>query len=127
MKHDPAFVKLVEGQRKHVKEVTVSDVVAKQKAGENFVLIDVREDHEWEKGHIPGAIHMGRGIIERDIGSRSIQPDETVILYCGGGYRSILSAANLQLMGYSNTFSMDGGYRGWREAGLPIVEGETDD
>ncbi|MCS7045598.1 MAG: rhodanese-like domain-containing protein, partial [Gemmataceae bacterium] len=92
---------------------------------EPFVLIDVREDHEWAKGHIPGAIHLGKGIIERDIEARVPDPTTPLVLYCGGGYRSALAADNLQKMGYVNVLSMDGGWRAWKELGLPTVVDEA--
>src|SRR5690606_24241795 len=92
--------------------------------GDTFKLVDVREDHEWAKGHIPGAVHLGRGIIERDIERIFPDPDTEIVLYCGGGYRSALVADNLQKMGYTNVASMDGGWRGWLEAGFDI-EGQA--
>jgi rhodanese-related sulfurtransferase len=88
-------------------------------AGEQFLLVDVREDNEWQRGHIPGAVHMGRGIIERDIEEAVPDHAAKLVLYCGGGFRSALAADNLQKMGYTNVISMDGGWRGWNEAGLP--------
>jgi len=91
-------------------------------AGEKFLLVDVREDNEWAKGHLPGAVHLGRGIIERDIEQRVPDTNAKLILYCGGGFRSALAAENLQKMGYSNVESMDGGWKGWLEAGLPIAK-----
>jgi rhodanese-related sulfurtransferase len=81
----------------------------------------VREDHEWNQGHAPGALHLGKGIIERDIEQQIPDPQAPIVLYCGGGFRSALAAHNLQLMGYTNVVSMDGGFRGWKEAGLPVV------
>jgi rhodanese-related sulfurtransferase len=96
-------------------------VKAKLDRGERFHLIDVREDHEWTAGRLPGAAHLGKGIIERDVETRYPDPAAEMVLYCGGGFRSALAADALQKMGYTNVWSMDGGYRGWREAGLPTV------
>ena len=120
MKHSPGFQKLAEAAKARVHEVTVDDVKPRLDRGEKFHLIDGREDHEWEQGHLPGATHLGRGIIERDI--EKLYPDfaTELVLYCGGGYRSAMAADNLQQMGYSNVKSMDGGFRAWKEAGFPI-------
>jgi len=119
MQHSPQFLKLVNDAKTRVKETNVADVKRRMGSGENFLLVDVREDHEWVKGHLPGAVHMGRGIIERDIETHVPDTGAKVILYCGGGFRSALVADNLQKMGYTNVESMDGGWRGWSEAGLP--------
>ncbi|SRR5690606_28558535 len=119
-KHSPAFLKIVDDARTRIRELTINDVRQKLDNGEQFYLIDVREDHEWAKGHLPGAMHLGKGIIERDIETTIPQKDAPIVLYCGGGYRSALAADNLQKMGYTNVWSMDGGYRGWTEQGLPI-------
>jgi len=102
------------------KEITIEEVKRKLEAGEEFLFIDIREDHEWDAGRAAGAIHLGRGIIERDIHNLASDADSEIVLYCGGGYRSALSADNLQKMGYTNVLSMAGGWRGWTEAGLPI-------
>jgi len=99
----------------------VADVKRRSDAGEKFLIVDVREDNEWAKGHLPGAIHLGRGIIERDIEQRVPDTNAKLILYCGGGFRSALVADSLQKMGYHNVESMDGGWKGWLEAGLPIA------
>jgi len=123
MVHSPQFLKLVNDAKKKVKETNVADVQRRADAGEQFVLVDVREDNEWANGHIPGAIHLGKGIIERDIEQVVPETSATLILYCGGGFRSALVADNLQKMGYSNVESMDGGWRGWTSAGLPIAKG----
>ncbi len=121
MKHNPQFVELVEEAKTRVKECMVDDVKSRiDKGDSSFLLIDVREDHEWERGHIPGALHLGKGIIERDIHKVAEDPNQEVILYCGGGFRSALAADNLQKMGYSNVISMDGGFRGWNESGYPV-------
>jgi len=119
MQHSPQFLKLVNDAKTRVKETNVSEVKRRMGSGEKFLLVDVREDHEWAKGHLPGAVHMGRGIIERDIETHMPDTGAKMILYCGGGFRSALVADNLQKMGYTNVESMDGGWRGWTEAGLP--------
>jgi rhodanese-related sulfurtransferase len=119
MQHSPQFLKLVNDAKTRVKETNVAEVKRRMGSGEKFLLVDVREDHEWAKGHLPGAVHMGRGIIERDIETHVPDTDAKLILYCGGGFRSALVADNLQKMGYTNVESMDGGWRGWNEAGLP--------
>jgi len=119
MAHSSQFLKLVQEAKKHVKETNVPDVKRRSDAGEKFLLVDVREDHEWANGHLPGAVHLGRGIIERDIEQRVPDPNAKLILYCGGGFRSALVAENLQKMGYTNVESMDGGWKAWLEAGLP--------
>jgi rhodanese-related sulfurtransferase len=121
MKHSPRFLDLVSEIRKTVRETNVSEVRDRLANGDrSFTLVDVREDHEWTAGHIPGAIHLGRGILERDIEARFPDPASPLVLYCGGGYRSALAAFNLQKMGYTNVLSMDGGFRGWTEAGAPV-------
>jgi len=119
MQHSPQFLKLVNDAKTRVKETNVADVKRRMGSGEKFLLVDVREDHEWAKGHLPGAVHMGRGIIERDIETHVPDTGAKMILYCGGGFRSALVADNLQKMGYTDVESMDGGWRGWNEAGLP--------
>ena len=98
----------------------MDDVKARLDRGEKFLLVDVREESEYAKDHLPGAIHLGKGIIERDIEERVPQLNAPLILYCGGGYRSALAADNLQKMGYTNVLSMDGGIRGWREKQFPL-------
>jgi len=119
MAHAAKFLALVNDAKKRVKETNVEDVKRRMDAGEKFVLVDVREESEWAAGHLPGAIHLGKGIIERDIELRVPDSGAKLILYCGGGYRSALSADNLQKMGYTNVESMDGGWKGWIGAGLP--------
>ncbi len=123
--HGERFVQLVDQARQRVRECRVEDVHNRQAAGESLLLIDVREDHEWAAGHLPGATHLGKGIIERDIEEHV--PDRTteMVLYCGGGYRSALAADALQQMGYTNVISMDGGFRGWKEAGYSIITEDT--
>lgn len=122
MKHSPQFLKLVNEAKTRVKETNVPDVKRRMDGGEKFLLVDVREDSEWAKGHLPGAVHLGKGIIERDIETQVPDTSAKIILYCGGGFRSALVADNLQKMGYSNVESMDGGWRGWTGAGLPTVK-----
>jgi rhodanese-related sulfurtransferase len=122
MAHSAQFLKLVQDAKKNVKETNVADVKRRRDAGEKFLLVDVREDNEWAKGHLPGAVHLGKGIIERDIEQQVPDTGAKLILYCGGGFRSALAAENLQKMGYTNVESMDGGWRGWVEAGLPTAK-----
>jgi rhodanese-related sulfurtransferase len=119
MEHSPGFLKLVDGARGRVRETTPEEVQKRQKAGESFHLVDVREDNEWQKGHASGAIHLGKGIIERDIEKAIPDHDAEIVLYCGGGYRSALAADALQQMGYRNVISMDGGWKRWRELDYP--------
>jgi rhodanese-related sulfurtransferase len=119
MAHASQFLKLVQDAKKRIKETNVSDVKRRLDAGEELLLVDVREDNEWAKGHLPGAIHLGKGIIERDIEQRVPDTGAKLILYCGGGFRSAIAAENLQKMGYTNVESMDGGWKGWLDAGLP--------
>ena len=119
MAHSAKFLAIVDDARSRVKECQIDDVRKMREAGEAFVLVDVREESEFAKGHLPGAMHLGKGVIERDAEARLPDPEATIVLYCGGGYRSALAADNLQKMGYTNVISMDGGYRGWTEAGLP--------
>lgn len=121
MAHAPQFLKLVNEAKKRIKETNVTEVKRRMDAGERFVLLDVREDNEWARGHIPGAFHLSKGVIERDIEQRVADTSTKLILYCGGGFRSALSAENLQKMGYTNVESMDGGWKGWVDAGLPTA------
>lgn len=121
MVHSPQFLKLVQDAKKRVKETNVPELKRRVDAGEKLILVDVREDNEWAKGHLPGAVHMGRGVIERDIEKSVPDTGAKLVLYCGGGFRSVLVADNLQKMGYTNVESMDGGWRGWNEACLPTV------
>lgn len=122
MAHSAQFLKLVQDAKKRVKETDVADVKKRMDAGEKFILVDVREDNEWASGHLPGAVHLGKGIIERDIEQRVPDTTAKVILYCGGGFRSALAGDNLQKMGYTNVESMDGGWKGWVQAGLPTAK-----
>ena len=123
MAHGEKFLALVNDTKKRIKETNVADVKRWMDAGEKFVLVDVREESEWAQGHLPGAIHLGKGIIERDIEQRVPDTGAKVVLYCGGGFRSAIAADNLQKMGYKNVESMDGGWRGWTGAGLPTQKG----
>lgn len=117
MKHAPRFLQLVDSVRQQVQECSVQDVVDRRASGDSFLLVDVREESEFAAAHIPGAIHLGKGVIERDIEGKISDSAAPVVLYCGGGYRSALAAFNLQQMGYTNVISMDGGFREWKEAG----------
>ena len=119
MKHSPGFLKLVGDAKRNIRETTVSAVAERQKRGDKFHFVDIREDDEWRGGRAHGAIHIGKGVIERDIETKIPNHDDEIILYCGGGFRSALAAEALQKMGYTNVVSMDGGIRGWRAAGLP--------
>jgi rhodanese-related sulfurtransferase len=119
-KHTPAFLKIVDDARARVRECNVDDVKKKLDRGEKFHLVDVREDSEWAAGHLPQAEHIGKGVIERDIETKIPDTKAEIVLYCGGGFRSAMAADNLQKMGYTNVISMDGGFRGWKDAGLPI-------
>lgn len=120
--HAPGFLKLVQDARSRVKECTVADVSGRLAAGEVFTLVDVREESEFAAGHIPGAVHIGKGVIERDIEAKVPDPATPLVLYCGGGFRSALAADVLQQMGYTHVVSMDGGWRGWTDAGLPVAK-----
>jgi len=123
MAHAARFLALVNDAKKRVKETNVADMKGRMDAGEKIVLVDVREESEWAQGHLPGAIHLGKGIIERDIEQRVPDTNAKIVLYCGGGFRSALTADNLQKMGYTNVESMDGGWKGWIGAGLPTQKG----
>ena len=122
MAHAQQFLKLVSEAKARVKETNVRDVKRRMDGGEKFVLVDVREESEWARGHIAGAVYLGKGVIERDAEQRFPDPSTKLILYCGGGFRSALAADNLQKMGYKNVESMDGGWKGWIEAGLPVAK-----
>jgi rhodanese-related sulfurtransferase len=122
MKHAPAFLKIVTDAKSRVKETTVDEIKRRLDGDDKFTLIDVREESEFAKDHLPGAIHLGKGIIERDIEARVPDPRTELVLYCGGGFRSALAADNLQKMGYTNVLSMDGGIREWREKNYPLVK-----
>jgi rhodanese-related sulfurtransferase len=118
--HSPRFLKIAEEAKRQVREITAHDVAAKQRAGERFHLIDVREDHEWAAGHLPHATHLGRGILERDIEKAVPDERDPIVLYCGGGYRSAMAAVNLARMGYANVLSLAGGFSAWEEAGFAV-------
>jgi rhodanese-related sulfurtransferase len=119
-RHSTAFLVLVDEARPRVTEINRSEYGERLMRREHHVLIDVREDHEWARGRLPGALHLGRGILERDIESVVADRDTPIVLYCGGGYRTILACDSLQKMGYRNVVSLAGGFRGWQHAGLPI-------
>ena len=120
MEHSEGFLKLVNAAKSRVRETTPEQVREKQEAKESFHFVDVREDSEWQKGHAAGAVHLGKGIIERDIEKAVPDHNAEIILYCGGGYRSALAADALQQMGYTRVISMDGGWTRWRELGYPV-------
>jgi rhodanese-related sulfurtransferase len=123
MQHSPGFLAIVDDAKARVRQCSIADVKARLDRGERFQLVDVREDGEWAMERIPGARHIGRGVLERDV--ERLIPDKRapIVLYCGGGFRSALSADNLQKMGYTEVVSMDGGMRAWREADYPIETG----
>jgi rhodanese-related sulfurtransferase len=120
MEHSPAFLKLVDDAKERVSHLGIADAHARIEKDPSIRLIDIREDREWALGHIAGATHMGKGIIERDIEKAVPDKGAEIILYCGGGYRSVLSAEALGKMGYTNVHSIDGGWREWVAAGLPV-------
>lgn len=120
--HSPGFLKIVEDAKKRIRETTIDDVKAKLDRDDKFLLVDVREESEYAADHLPGAIHLGKGIIERDVEARVPDHNAPLVLYCGGGFRSALAADNLQKMGYTNVLSMDGGVRGWRERGFRLTK-----
>jgi rhodanese-related sulfurtransferase len=120
MKHSEGFLKVVNDAKSRIREVTVAETQARMNKDPDVKLIDVREDHEWEAAHAAGAIHLGKGIIERDIENTVSDKSTEMILYCGGGYRSALAADVLQRMGYTNVFSMAGGWKAWKEAGAHV-------
>lgn len=118
--HPPRFLKIVDDAKTRVRQTTVDEIKARLDRHDKFVLVDVREDREYDADHIPGAVHLGKGIIERDIEGKYADLNTPLVLYCGGGFRSALAADNLQKMGYSNVISMDGGIREWREKKYPL-------
>lgn len=125
--HSPGFLKLVADAKSRVKQFSIDEFLARLQAGERYILLDVREESEWAAGHLPSAHHIGKGVIEREIERAIPDPDTPIVLYCGGGFRSAISADNLQRMGYTNVASLDGGWRGWIERGLPTVTPEAND
>ena len=123
MKHSPAFLKLVEDSKTRIGETDIREVKRRLDAGDKFHLVDVREESEWARGRLPGALHLSKGVIERDIEKVIPEKSAPIVLYCGGGFRSALAADNLQKMGYTSVISMDGGWRAWTEAGYPVEGG----
>jgi rhodanese-related sulfurtransferase len=121
MQHSPRFLQLVQDAKTRVRETTVDEVKARLDRGERLVVIDVREESEYARDHLPGAVLLGKGIIERDVEARFPDTGTELILYCGGGFRSALAADNLGKMGYTNVLSMDGGIRDWRNRGYPLT------
>jgi rhodanese-related sulfurtransferase len=119
--HSPRFLDIVHNAKQRVREITVDDVKQMLDSKTDFLLIDVREDNEWAKDHLPAAVHLGKGVIERDVEQRVPDTSTPLVLYCGGGFRSALAADALQRMGYTNVASMDGGIREWREKGFPLT------
>ncbi|MGA7220603.1 MAG: rhodanese-like domain-containing protein [Candidatus Sulfotelmatobacter sp.] len=122
MQHPPRFLKIVDEAKTRIRETTADEVKKKMDNGGKFVLVDVREESEFAKDHLPGAIHLGKGVIERDIEARVPDLHAEIVLYCGGGFRSALAADNLQKMGYTNVISMDGGIRDWRQKSYPLTK-----
>ncbi len=120
--HNPGFVALVNEARARVREITVDEYRSRLDRGEACVLVDIREDSEWAAGHLPNAVHLGKGVIERDVETKFPDKASPLVLQCGGGFRSILAADTLQRMGYSNVVSLGGGYREWETCGLPIEQ-----
>jgi rhodanese-related sulfurtransferase len=125
LKHSPGFLALVDDAKTRVRTISIPEYNRRRARHEHMILIDVREDHEWINGRLPGAIHLGKGVIERDIESH-FDRDTAIVCYCGGGFRSALVCDNLQRMGYKNVLSLDGGYRGWVAANLPVETDETE-
>lgn len=119
--HAPGFLSIVNDAKTRIKEADFRDIKKRLDAGEKMAVIDTREDNEWAKGHIPGAVHLGKGVIERDVEKTIPDKSALLVLYCGGGFRSALAADNLQKMGYKNVISMDGGWRAWTEANFPVA------
>jgi rhodanese-related sulfurtransferase len=119
--HNAAFLEIVNDAKSRVKQIDIEGYKKMQAAGEPHVLVDVREDNEWAAGHAAGAVHLGKGIIERDIETQVPDKNARLVLYCGGGYRSALAADNLQEMGYTDAISLDGGWKAWQQAGLPVA------
>ncbi len=120
--HPPRFLKIVDDAKTRIRETNIDEVKKRIDRGDKFILVDVREESEFAKDHLPGSIHLSKGIIERDIEERVTDLNAEIVLYCGGGFRSALAADNLQKMGYRNVISMDGGIRGWREKGYPLTK-----
>ena len=123
MQHAPGFLKIVEDAKSRVREISVSETRKKLESRHVFQFVDVREDNEWQQGRAAGAVHLGKGVIERDIEAKISDHDSEIILYCGGGFRSALAADALQKMGYTNVYSMAGGYKEWLKQQGPVVKG----
>jgi rhodanese-related sulfurtransferase len=123
MQHTSGFLKLVKEAKSKIKECTVADIAKRFERGDKFHFIDTREDDEWRAGHAKGAIHIGKGVLERDVEQKIPEKNADIVLYCGGGFRSALAAESLQRMGYTNVISMDGGMKEWRNQGLPEEKG----
>lgn len=121
MKHSPGFLQLVNDAKTRIREISLHELKAKLASTKPFILIDVREESEWQAGHLPNAMHLGKGIIERDIETKVPEKNQEIVLYCGGGFRSALAADALLKMGYTNVLSMDGGFRAWKENNEQIV------
>jgi rhodanese-related sulfurtransferase len=123
MVHSAGFLEIVNDAKSRVKQIDIEGYKKMQAAGEPHLLVDVREDREWNAGHAAGAVHLGKGIIERDIEAKVPDKNTRLVLYCGGGFRSALAADNLQKMGYTDAISLDGGWKAWQQAGLPVEIG----
>lgn len=121
--HNSAFLALVNQARQNIKEIDIETMLSMKANGDNFVLVDVREQDEWAAGHLPDAVYLGKGVIERDVQAKYPDMDTTLVLYCGGGFRSALAVDNLVKMGYQNAINMDGGFRRWQELGHSVVTG----
>ena len=119
--HSPGFLRLVDDARRHVRELTPDDLRVRQQENPRLVLVDVREDDEYRAGHVAGAVHIGKGVIERDVEEKIPDAGAEIVLYCGGGFRSALAAESLQKMGYANVASLDGGWRALQDAGFPTA------
>lgn len=117
--HNEGFLAIVNDAKSRIRQIDIDEYRRMRDAGEKHVLVDVREDNEWNQGHAQGAVHLGKGVIERDVETQIPDRDATLVLYCGGGFRSALAADNLQKMGYKNAISLDGGWKAWTGAGLP--------
>jgi rhodanese-related sulfurtransferase len=120
MKHSPGFLALVNDAKSRIREMDLDGYKALAASGAEHILIDTREESEWAAGHAVGAIHLSKGIIERDIEGKVLEKSSTLVLYCGGGFRSALAADNLRRMGYENAISLDGGWKAWVAAGMPV-------
>jgi rhodanese-related sulfurtransferase len=122
--HSPGFLALVAEAKQRIREIDIDEYKRLRESGEAGQLVDVREDHEWQAAHAAGAVHLSKGIIERDIETTFLDKNARLVLYCGGGYRSALATDNLQKMGYTNLLSLDGGWRAIEASGLPLETGE---